>query len=302
MRHSGTLLVAALGLMAGTVLHAQTGAATRRVTGDLRFDTLESRVFGNRRLLRVLLPAGYDDPANRNRRYPVLYLNDGQNLFDSMTAIFNPAEWRVDEAVDSLVRAGLLEPLIVVGIDNAGRAGRAHELLPFPDEFLSPPDPSPAGSRQPDFLIGEVVPLIERRYRVHREARHRALGGSSYGALAALYAAAMRPKVFGGLLLESPSFYVANQRIEQTVRRRRWTAERIYLGVGTNESGGACDDGSPVDGEAISGVRRMAAVLREAGAAPARMHVVVEECAEHAEEAWAGRLPGALKFLFPPSR
>ena len=287
----------------GMPLSAQAAPPLRgAVVGDLRLDTLESRVFGNRRLLRVLLPPGYDERRNRRRHYPVLYLNDGQNLFDPATAIFGPAEWHVDEAVDSLVRAGVLEPLIVVGIDNAGRAGRAHELLPFPDAFLSPPDSAPAGALYPGFLVDEVIPLIEGRYRARRSAAHRALGGSSYGALAALYAAAVRPGVFGRLLLESPSFYVADQRIEQVARRRRWAVERVYLGVGTNETGGECGDTGAANLEPVTGVRRMAGLLRSRGVAERDLRVVVERCAGHAESAWAGRLPGALRFLYPGTR
>lgn len=289
--------------ISGAPLSAQAVPPSRgAVVGDLRIDTLESRVFGNRRLVRVLLPPGYDEPRNRGRRYPVLYLNDGQNLFDPASAIFGNSEWRVDEVVDSLVRTGALEPLIVVGIDNAGRAGRAHELLPFPDEFLSPPDEAPAGALYPGFLVDEVIPLIEKRYRARRGAAHRALGGSSYGALAALYAAAVRPGVFGRLLLESPSFYVADQRIEQVARRRRWTAARVYLGVGTNETGGECGDTGAANLEAVTGVRRMARLLRSRGLAERHLGVVVERCAGHTESAWAGRLPGALRFLFPATR
>src|SRR5579871_214668 len=73
------------------------------VVGDLRLETLTSTVFGNTRYLRVLLPEGYDAPANRDLRYPVLYLADGQNLFDPAMSVFGPSEWRVDETVHELV-------------------------------------------------------------------------------------------------------------------------------------------------------------------------------------------------------
>jgi imidazolonepropionase-like amidohydrolase/enterochelin esterase-like enzyme len=272
------------------------------VVGTLRLDTLESRAFGNRRLLRVLLPAEYYDPQSRQRRYPVLYLNDGQNLFDSATAVFSPAEWRVDEAVDSLARLGAVEPLIIVGVDNAGRSGRAHELLPFPDKFLSPPDSAPQGALYPAFLVDEVLPFIERRYRAVPDAARRGLGGSSYGALAALYAASVRPGVFGRLLLESPSFYVADRQIERVVGRRRWPAERLYLGVGTNEVGGECGDTSAAQVEAVDGVRRMARLLGSRGVGANSLRVVIESCAGHSEAAWAGRFPDALRYLYPGER
>ena len=100
-------------------------------------------MFGNTRAIRVLLPPGYCERANRKKRYPVLYLNDGQNLFDVSTSVFNPLEWQADEALDRLLREKEIVPLIVVGVDNAGRRERANEYLPYPDAFLQPPPPTP---------------------------------------------------------------------------------------------------------------------------------------------------------------
>src|ERR1035438_9294245 len=91
-------------------------------TGTLDIVKLDSKVFGNTRMLRVLLPPGYRLPMNSAHRYPVLYLNDGQNLFDVCTSIFNREEWRVDKTVGALIAAREIPPIIVVGIDNAGRA------------------------------------------------------------------------------------------------------------------------------------------------------------------------------------
>lgn len=276
--------------------------ATRLVVGDLRIDTLRSRTFGTSRAIRVLLPRGYDAAENRGRRYPVLYLNDGQNLFDSATATFNPIEWRVDETVARLGAEGRVPEIVVVGIDHGGRRARAHEYLPWPDAYLTPPEPRPAGGRYPAFLVEEVLPFVEKRYRVSRDAAQRALGGSSYGALAALYAATARPGVFGALLLESPSLYVADGRVFARVSRAAPLPRRVYLGVGTNELGRAgCapgDDG----GEAVSDVRRLAALLNERGVPAAAVRVHVEPCAGHDENAWARRLPAALEFLFAAQR
>ena len=122
-------------------------------------------MFANVRILRVLVPPGYDAAENRARRYPVLYLNDGQNLFDATTSVLNPMEWRVDETVHSVVTAGWIRPMIVVGIDNAGRRGRFREYFPYVDEYLRPPEPDPQGKRYPSFLVDEVIPFIEARYR-----------------------------------------------------------------------------------------------------------------------------------------
>ena len=270
-----------------------------RVSGDLRLHELPSRVFGNTRMLRVLVPDEYDRPENSARRYPVLYLNDGQNLFDSTTSVLNPMEWRVDETVLALTAAGRIPPLIVVGIDNAGRRGRFKEYFPYFDEYLSPPEPDPQGKRYPDFLVDEVLPFVEARYRVLREPGSRGLGGSSAGALAAMYAVVARPGVFGRLLIESPSIYVDNSRILQDAASVETWPERIYLGAGTNEGGRRnCDPNSTLEPELVRDVRLFERLLQRAGVDSRRISVVVTPCAVHNESAWAARLPDALTFLF----
>src|SRR5437868_3178059 len=118
---------------------AQNHECATTVVGDLEVVPFESKVFSNTRNLRILLPRGYHLAMYGTRHYPVLYLNDGQNLFDLCTSMFNHEEWQVDETVAALTAAGDIPPMIVVGIDNAGRRGRAHEYLPYPDETLSPP-------------------------------------------------------------------------------------------------------------------------------------------------------------------
>ena len=273
--------------------------AKGRVTGELRIHDLESRIFRNTRKLRVLLPPGYDFPENQRRMYPVLYLNDGQNLFDSTTAIFGPAEWRVDETVADLVAQGAIPPMIVVGIDNAGRRGRAHEYLRYPDEFLSPPEPTPRGSAYPDFLAREVVPFVSSRYRVSADPKDVGIGGSSYGGLAALYAAVIHPEIFGLLLAESPSLYVDHRHALRDIQRQPANLSRIYLGVGSNEEGRRdCEEAAAETSEPVTDVRRLERILREKGMDTSRLRVVVVPCAIHEERAWAGRLPAALKFLF----
>src|SRR5438093_13591726 len=105
----------ALVFLASSITSTQTPQCTS--TGDIEIVPFVSKIFPAPRNLRVLLPEGYRRAANRNRRYPVLYLNDGQNLFDVCTSLFNPDEWRVDETVSNLIAQVKLEPLIVVGID-----------------------------------------------------------------------------------------------------------------------------------------------------------------------------------------
>jgi predicted alpha/beta superfamily hydrolase len=249
-------------------------------------------------MIRVLLPPGYNEPANIKRQYPVLYLNDGQNLFDATTSVFNPLEWEADEALDHLIKAQEIDPLIVVGVDNAGRRDRANEYLPYPDAYLRPPLPTPHGSRYPDFLIREVMPLINQHYRTKRGAEHTGLGGSSYGALIALYTVITRPDIFGRLLLESPSLYVSDVQILKASRNiRRWPT-KVYIGVGTNEGGRTDCRSGDWNQEAVQDVLKLKQRLDAAGLGATRLKVVIDECAVHNEAAWAKRLPEALKFLY----
>src|SRR5689334_24780091 len=97
-------------------------------TGDLRLHEFQSRIFRNTRFLRVWLPPGYDQPDNSGHRYPVFYLNDGQNLFEPSIS-FTGVEWQVDETADRLIREGAVPPMIIVGIDNAGK-DRFREYMP----------------------------------------------------------------------------------------------------------------------------------------------------------------------------
>ena len=263
------------------------------VVGDLRLHQFTSRVFGNTRMLRVLFPPGYDEEANKGRRYPALYLNDGQNLFDARTSIFNPLEWQVDETVAKLVKEDKIEPLIVVGIDNAGKRLRPREYLPYVDNDLEPPEPDPQGKKYPRFLIEEVMPFINAKYRTKLGPENTGLGGSSYGGLIALHTVVIRPGVFGRLLLESPSIYVSdNQPLKDSQRCRQWPA-RVYLGIGTSETNR--EDWSA---EAVANIRQLERILQEAGLGNDRLLVVVAAGAQHGEAAWAARLPTALEFLY----
>ena len=203
------------------------------VTGELRFHSLSSHCFGNTRQLRVWLPPGYSSPQNDGRRYPVLYLNDGQNLFDPATA-FAGIDWHVGESLTRLIDESLAPPIIVVGIDNA-TIERIREFLPY--KALYPPVPKPLGKRYPDFLIDEIMPFIQRTYRIARGAKNTGLGGSSLGALIALYTVIARPGTFGKLLLESPSLFVSNRQLLKDSRAVTTWPQRIFLGVGTQESG-----------------------------------------------------------------
>jgi predicted alpha/beta superfamily hydrolase len=258
-------------------------------TGDLRIHEFKSQVFRNTRFIRVWLPPGYDEPSEQARRYPVLYLNDGQNLFEPALS-FTGVEWQVDETADRLIREGVIDPMIVVGIDN-GAKDRFREYMPH--RSLQPMMLRVQGRRYPDFLIKEVMPFVADRYRVATGPDNTGLGGSSLGALIALYTALAWPGVIGRLLLESPSLWASNRQLIREVRARKDWPDRVFLATGTEEAGRADRNQSVVDD-----VRELAGILGRAGLSEKRLRVMIEDGATHHESAWARRFPKALAFLF----
>jgi predicted alpha/beta superfamily hydrolase len=258
-------------------------------TGDLRLHEFRSRIFRNTRFLRVWLPPGYDDPGNAGRRYPVLYLNDGQNLFESSTA-FGAVEWQVDETADRLIREAAVPPMIFVGMDNTGRE-RIREYMPY--RSMHPRMLRVQGRYYPDFLMKEVMPFVERNYRAATGPENTGLGGSSLGALIALYSVIARPGVIGRLLLESPSLWASGRQLVKESRSVRIWPERMFLAVGTAEAGSAERSRTVVDD-----VRELGAVMRRAVLSESRLRLVIKDGAGHNEGAWAERFPEALRFLF----
>lgn len=256
--------------------------------GVLRLHEFSSRIFHNKRMLRVWVPPGYDLPENSERRYPVFYLNDGQNLFESATS-FTGVEWEVDETASRMITLGVIPPMIFVGIDNA-RQGRLKEYIPY--RSLSPLVLRPLGAKYPDFLMKEVMPFVGQHYRVGKGAENTALGGSSLGGLISLYVASVAAGVFGRLLVESPSLWVANQQILRDAGKFRNWPEKIFVGIGTCESGR-----EDKDRQTVENVRELERILRRAGLGQQRLAVEVAEGATHSEGAWAARFPRALTFL-----
>src|SRR5271168_4424793 len=172
--------------------------ATPASKGNVWVHELGSRIFGNTRLVRVWLPPNYDGWGAT--RYPVLYLNDGQNLFDPATA-FAGVHWGVGETATRLIGERKIRPLIIVGIDNT--KNRVNEYIPYPSR--DPRVLSARGKCYPDFLQAEVMPLIQARYPVLQGPENTGLGGASLGGLITLYTQVASPGIFGRVLIESPS-------------------------------------------------------------------------------------------------
>src|SRR6266850_6769900 len=178
------------------------------LTGNIqRHRGFRSKIFANRRDVLVYLPRDYRRFSRE--RYPVLYLQDGQNVFDAATS-FAGVEWCVDETAQLLIRKKLIEPLIIVAIANTGEE-RVHEYAPTRcviDTSAKRKNRSRGLARQYGrFLIEELKPYIDKKYRTKREAEFTGLGGSSLGGLATLAIGIFYPHAFTRLMVMSPSVW-----------------------------------------------------------------------------------------------
>jgi predicted alpha/beta superfamily hydrolase len=240
------------------------------VVGTLRIlPDLFSPQLDNQRDVLVYLPPSYQ---RADRSYPVIYMHDGQNLFDRATG-FAGSEWEVDETLETLSGEGL--EAIVVGLPHMG-ARRIQEYNPFPD-FRNG-----HGGRYLSFITETVKPIIDRDFRTLADREHTGLLGSSMGGLISLYGMFNRPDVFGFAGVMSPALWIAGGAIYAYIEKQPFVPGKIYLDNGTRESS----------------ARKMNALLTEKGYIPGKdLLYVIEPDGEHEEAAWARRLPDALRFL-----
>ncbi len=216
-------------------------------------------------------------------------MHDGQNLFDADTA-FLGNEWGLDERAEELIRAGQMQPVIIVGIYNAG-SQRLSEYTPFKDR---------RGRGGRAWLYGKLIvedlkPFIDRTYRTLPEPENTGLGGSSLGGLVSLSLGLDYPGVFGKLLVMSPSVWWANRAIlRQVLRLKHKTNQKIWLDVGTAEEQNV--------GIHVNNVVDLCDALHAKGwRLNENLIFMRDEGAGHNERAWGHRSRLALPFLFPPS-
>ncbi len=286
------------------------GPLPSSVAGDLRVlpSVAAPHLGGRDRHVLALLPQGALDAG---RRYPVLYMHDGQNLFDTGTSF--AGEWRVDETMATLRSEGI--EAIVVGIPNGG-GYRFEEYTPYP----SPPPASLAatrlriGPRLPNggkgaayvrFLVESVKPAVDAAFPTLPEPAATGIMGSSLGGLISLWALAMRPDVFGFAGAMSVAFPPGQEALLDILRAQHPDGRRVYLDVGGREASMQPLDRLQRTGSKafVRGVERARDALIEAGFRDSvDVHYVLEPGAIHHESAWARRLPEALRFLLGPLR
>ena len=258
------------------------------LTGDIRrHAAFPSRLLANQRDVQVYLPPGY---ARSRRRYPVLYLHDGQNVFDAATS-FAGVEWNVDETAQRLIVARAIAPLIVVAVDNAG-ADRIHEYTPTRgryEAFGAHGRSRALAGRYGRFLFQELKPFIDMHYRTRPDAADTGLGGSSLGGLVTLSLALRFPGQVRRLAVMSPSVWWDDcvvYRLVDSLKRK--PPLRLWLDTGTAEEGW----------ERCRELRDR--LLAKGWQLGVDLEYHEAPGGEHTEAAWAMRMEGVLRFLFPP--
>lgn len=240
--------------------------------------------------VQVYLPPGYE--LERSRRYPVLYLQDGQNVFETGDM---GVGWLVNETADALIEADRIEPLIVVAVANTD--ARRDEYTPTAIEWKVADGPISKGGGKANlygrFLIEELKPFIDRTYRTRPDAASTALGGASLGGLVSVWLALQHPGVFGSVLAVSPTVWWDNSVILTKIAALPRTAPvRFWVDIGTLEGANA-----------VSGARRLRDALVAKGWKPGTdLEYFEQEGGQHDENSWGSRVEAMFDFLYGTSK
>lgn len=238
---------------------------------------------GRTRRILVYVPPDY---ATSGLRYPVIYMMDGQNVFDDATSF--AGEWGIDETLDSLHALGD-RGAIVVAVDNGGQR-RNDEYHPWPSERFGGGD----GDEFVDFVARTLKPHVDARYRTLPGPASTGIVGSSSGGLIAFYALLRHPQVFGRVGAFSPAFLVSDTIFALARGARPMPGSRVYMLSGLRETVGAL-----ADTVFSAPQRRMLETLRAAGWDSASVRSVLPEDGKHSEWFWRREFPAAYRFLFP---
>lgn len=268
-----------------------------RVTGRVEhFASIDSR-FVERRNVDVWLPPGYFDPASKDRRYPVLYVHDGQNVFDPATS-FIGVDWGVDETLTQLIAAGKIPPVIVVAVWNTPK--RLAEYMPQRaierlkeedlDAMFKPVRREPLGDAYLKYLVTELKPAIDARYRTQPDRDHTGIMGSSMGGLISLYAICEYPEVFGAAACLSTAWTAAGGAATRDLQRTLPDpkSHRVYF-----------DYGAETKDESYEPLQRAVDAQMKSAGYSAGTNWLSKSFPgeEHSERAWRKRVHVPLEFL-----
>ncbi len=226
-----------------------------------------------KRRIWVYLPKGYAASA---KTYPVLYMEDGQNLFNEQTAAFG--EWGVDECLDSL-QSQLNKECIVIGIDHGGDK-RTTEYNPYNNEKFGKGE----GKAYADFLATTLKPYIDSKYRTKKAAAYNFVAGSSMGALISLYTVMQYPTVFGGAGIFSPALWIVPELFADAEKFTATTAPKLYFYAGGKEST-----------TMVSDMKKMTNILEKKQNSNIRS--VVYPPGQHNESNWRQEFPNFYQWI-----
>jgi predicted alpha/beta superfamily hydrolase len=248
---------------------------TSRIVGDYRFlPKVHSKFLEHDRDVIVWFPPGYAERPTK--RYPVLYMQDGRQVFDPGTSTWGK-DWQVDELAQDMILNGELEPFIVVAVDCTDARGEEYSPARKGDDYLR-------------FLIEELKPLVDSTWRTDPERA--CIAGSSMGGLISFYAGWKHPDIFSGAACLSPAFverygHECFRMVEAA--RGKLPDLKIFL---------SCGGAAGLEAELLDGTLKMADLLRNMEYPEKKLSVRIESWAEHNEEAWSRMTPHWLRFLF----
>jgi predicted alpha/beta superfamily hydrolase len=268
------------------------------------------------RPLYVYLPRGYDEHARRT--YPVLYMQDGQNVFHAYEADSHVGSWQADLAADGLIAQGAMREVVIVGVGHGGAERLAEYLPPFATMKAPRPEPAPRARLRPRRRAASLAPVVlrgradrtlafyqrdvgsylHRNYRISTDRSETGLCGSSMGGLFSLYVAFEHPQLARHYAALSPALGLARDQAGEPALRARLgsgpiTDVRLWIDSGTQD-----EPGKGTDGREETRAFWDSLQARGASAGPDFQYHLFEGALHH-ESDWAARLPKVLRFLFP---
>lgn len=258
--------------------------STARENVYIHAEEFEIPQLDRKRRVWVYLPPDYE---KSNEKYPVLYMHDGQNLFDVVTSY--AGEWNVDETLDRLYN-DLGFKLIVIGIDN-GQDKRLHEYSPWDHPQYGKGE----GEAYVDFLVNTLKPHIDTKFRTLSNKENTAMMGSSMGGLISHYAGMKYPEVFSKIGVYSPAFWYAPEIFDYTNDQKYSEDQKIYFLAGGQEGGNVQFDQI---NQTVSDMNRMVEILQKSGFPSKNMFSKVEPYGEHNEKLWRENFEDAITWLF----
>lgn len=230
-----------------------------------------------KRRITALLPSDYEES---NESYPVLYLQDGQNLFDDNAPF---GSWGIDRTLAKLREQGLGK-IIIIAIDH-GKKERMKEYLPFLENQFGPGD----GKKYLRFVTDTLKPYVDKKYRTLPDREHTGLGGSSLGGLISIYGGIIYPEVYGRLMVFSPALWITPNIRFEGIHFFNPLPTKIYVYAGGKESE-----------TMVPNVHRFLDAIERQGLKQKNIEfkLSVDDIGEHKEYYWGREFPTALNWLF----